>query len=144
MNVARSELSTLLYVSTMSPRTLISDVAVIARTSRRRNQEDRITGVLVFDGSSFAQLVEGPPEPIAALRARLEQDTRHFDMDVLHHGRAGDERRFAQWTLGYHFAEDDHDELAALRGLRDAQALARFDALRERIDSFAGVATPAP
>lgn len=137
-----SDLFTLLYISTFAPRARLSDVADIARTSRRRNSQDGITGLLVFDGASFVQLVEGPDEAVAALRVRLAEDRRHFDMDVQVFDYVDDERRFPDWDLGYHFAEGEGDELSSTRGLRGAAALARFETIRSRVDTLAGAATP--
>ena len=136
------ELFTLLYASRLAPSAVIADVADIARTSRRRNREDDITGLLVFDGSSFAQLVEGSQLAIADLRDRLVADRRHCDMDVLVFGRMGDARRFPGWDLGYHFSDDEDDQLDSLRGLRGAAALAKFEAICGRVDLFAENAMP--
>ncbi len=138
-----SNLVTLLYTSMLAPCALISDVADIARAGRRRNLQDDITGLLVFDGSAFVQLVEGPREPISALFARLASDRRHCDMDVLVFGCLGDPRRFPDWELGYHFADRESDELTSLSGLRGTAALAQFEAIRARVDSFAGEGMPA-
>ena len=142
MTTPASDIFTLLYVSSLAPHARISDVTDIARKSRPRNARADITGLLVFDGSSFAQMVEGPREAIKALRARLADDRRHVDMDVLVFDRSDDERRFANWELGYHFADHDGGELSALRGLRGAVALATFEALRPSVDTLAGVAMP--
>lgn len=143
MNTPAPDLFTLLYVSSLAPRGRISDVGDIARTSRLRNALDGITGLLVFDGTSFTQLVEGPLISIEALRARLAEDRRHVDMEVLVFDWVDDERRFPNWQLGYHFADNDGGELAALRGLCGAEALAKFEALRASVDTLAGVAMPA-
>lgn len=138
------ELFTLLYASTFAPRAVISDVADIARTSRRRNSEDGITGLLVFDGASFVQLVEGSHDPVAALCARLTEDRRHVDMDVLVFDYVDHARRFPDWDLGYHFADGEGDDLRAIRDLPVPAALERFEAIRARVDTLAGAAVPEP
>ena len=137
-----AELFTLLYTSLLAPDAVIADVADIARTSRRRNRLDDITGLLVFDGSSFAQLVEGPQPAIVDLRDRLVADRRHCDMDVLVFGRLGSARQFPGWDLGYHFADRADDAVPALRGLRGAAALAKFEIIRAQVDVLAESATP--
>ncbi len=136
------ELFTLLYTSLLAPCAVVADVADIARTSRRRNREDAITGLLVFDGSSFAQLVEGSQQAIVDLRDRLVADRRHCDMDVLVFGYVGDVRRFPGWDLGYHFSDNEDDQLDSLRGLRGAAARAKFEAVCGRVDLFAEYALP--
>lgn len=144
MNATESEFRTLLYVSTLAPTALISDVARIANTSRVRNCQDAITGLLVFDGCNFAQLVEGPHQAVAALLARLAVDKRHADMEVLIFGPLDGKRRFPGWDLGYHFASDGGDELTILSGLRGAEALACFELVRLRVDRLAQSAKPTP
>ncbi len=64
-------------------------------------------------------------------------------MDVLVFGCLGDPRRFPDWELGYHFADRESDELTSLSGLRGTAALAQFEAIRARVDSFAGEGMPA-
>ena len=142
MNTPASDLFTMLYVSALAPRARISDVADIARISRPRNALCGITGLLVFDGTSFTQQVEGPRRSIGALRTRLAEDRRHADMEVLVFDWTSDERRFPDWQLGYHFADYEGNELAALRGSRDAEALEKFEALLASVDTLAGVAMP--
>ncbi|MEO8545075.1 MAG: BLUF domain-containing protein [Burkholderiaceae bacterium] len=135
-------LFTLLYVSALAPSAQLSDVADIAKKGRPRNQQDGISGLLVFDGCSFVQLVEGPQDAIAALLERLTLDTRHTDIDVLIFEHTGGERRFWGWDLGYHFADDEGYELALLRGLSSAEALAKFEAIQAQANTFAATAMP--
>jgi hypothetical protein len=128
----------LLYVSTLAADADIRDVGAIARTSRVHNQADGITGLLVFDGASFAQWVEGPCAAISALRKRLQADRRHIDMDVLHFGPTESPRRFPTWSLGYYYlADDDTDGIASLRGLSEKSARKAFDNLIKHVDVMA-------
>lgn len=101
---AASDLFSLLYVSRM-PVPDADEVDRICRQSQLNNKRDAVTGLLLFDGAAFCQLVEGPEAGLVALRRRLEQDRRHVDMRVLHFDRAP-ARRFPSWRLGYAFIAD--------------------------------------
>jgi len=66
-----------LYVSTARAGITRPDVDAIVAESRRNNAVDAITGLLLFNGSNFMQLIEGEPEPLGGLMRRLYADPRH-------------------------------------------------------------------
>jgi hypothetical protein len=120
-------LFSLLYVSDMTEPSA-HEVARICERSRTNNLRDGITGVLLFDGRSFCQLVEGPQHAVAALRERLAADPRHLAMRVLRFGPSAGPRRFPSWRLGYAFAADPA-AIAALEGTSGDAAIGAFDRL---------------
>lgn len=75
-----------------------ADIRALYEQSRRHNGQADITGVLLFTGGCFAQLIEGPAPALQALMARIEADRRHnqvrrlLDRDV-------DARHFADWHM---------------------------------------------
>jgi Sensors of blue-light using FAD len=117
---------TLLYVSELAAGGAV-EIDQICRQSRANNQRDGITGVLVFDGHAFCQLVEGSESAIAALRDRLEGDSRHRDMRVLRFGRAPWPRRFTSWRLGYAYTAEPA-AIARIADRRGADAVVAFRA----------------
>jgi len=118
-------LFSLLYVSRMAlPQA--DEVDRICRQSQANNRRDGITGLLVFDGAAFCQLVEGPQAALAELRQRLERDRRHVDMRVLHFGPAP-ARRFPSWRLGYAFVADA-DAIETVQRAGSESALQAFEA----------------
>lgn len=118
------------YTSRLAPGHGATTVASILEVSRTRNRERGLSGVLVFDGERFAQWLEGPPEQVLALAARLEVDPRHVEMRVLHTGiRAAADRLSLTWRAGYAEPAD----LDALEQSGDA-ALACFLALAPNFD----------
>lgn len=132
-----------LYVSALAPAASPGDVGAITRQSRVNNAAHGISGLLVFDGESFVQLVEGPSYAIAALRERLLRDPRHHRVEPLSFRIADGPRRFAGWQLGYHAVDAADGGLERLRGLRDDEAFAAFEALLPAVDVGAGSALPA-
>jgi hypothetical protein len=50
--------------------------------SRRRNAEERLTGVLVYDNRSFLQFLEGSRPAIAECFLRISRSPLHRDIEV--------------------------------------------------------------
>jgi hypothetical protein len=72
----------------------------IVDVSRRRNADLGVTGALIFSGSRFAQLIEGPADSVATLRAVIERDVRHWSVTTVE-AATGDGRLFEGWSLAY-------------------------------------------
>jgi hypothetical protein len=75
-----------------------NDLARIRESARHLNALDGITGLLVFNGSRFLQVVEGSPEAIDDLLVRLGSDDRHSAIEI-RDDRAVDRRSFPDWSM---------------------------------------------
>jgi hypothetical protein len=75
----------------------IEDIASVARS---RNAALDVTGALVFTGTHFAQLLEGPQAAIEELMKAIRSDHRHRDVDVVLNGPVAT-RRFDGWSMAY-------------------------------------------
>ncbi|MEO5732116.1 MAG: BLUF domain-containing protein [Rubrivivax sp.] len=129
-----TDLYTLLYLSTLTPGTDELVVATIARRARVANAALGISGLLVFDGASFLQRLEGPHDALSRLVQQLRGDPRHVDMDVLCWQPLTGARLHAGWDLAYHMVEDADHALDRIRGRRGDEALAAFDRLASSWD----------
>ncbi|MEZ7828395.1 MAG: BLUF domain-containing protein [Brachymonas denitrificans] len=96
----------ILYVSTLAPGHTASVVAPILKVARERNQQQDVTGLLVFNGARFCQQLEGPREQVLAIMRSIEKDERHCDIIMLLQ-RELPERRFADFRLGYATVSED-------------------------------------
>lgn len=67
----------LLYVSTANPEITDADLARLVESAQMRNASLNITGLLVFTGSHFMQLLEGPKDAVEAVFDMICQDQRH-------------------------------------------------------------------
>lgn len=86
--------------SRISSAYLESEITEIVEQSRVKNAQLEVTGVLVYDGTYFAQLVQGPETNVRALRVAIESDARHQDVKTVLHN-AATERRLPTWSLAY-------------------------------------------
>jgi Sensors of blue-light using FAD len=90
-------LSQFLYIST-APTLPREEVESILATSARNNPERGITGLLLFNGRNFLQLLEGEESEVAGLMERITQDPRHSGVSVLDR-RAIAERACPDWAM---------------------------------------------
>lgn len=70
----------------------------ILKSSESNNMRDQVTGVLVVDESNFLQLIEGSREAIAKCFARIMEDKRHHDVQVISCGDVS-RRLFQDWSM---------------------------------------------
>ena len=83
-----------------APAEIAAAIGDILTVARLENPPHGITGVMFFDGSLFAQTLEGSPLAIARLYANILEDKRHTDVCLLQ--QAGvEERSFDGWAMAY-------------------------------------------
>ncbi len=116
----------------------VDDAAVdrIIETSRRRNPERHITGLLVFGSGIFFQWLEGPREHVTQLMATLKTDPRHEDVVSLSESEEMRERLFSDWDMERVSPDDIRDVLEdALGTAEDAHHAEALTLLLEHLDS---------
>ncbi|CAN5551402.1 hypothetical protein BH11PSE7_BH11PSE7_11650 [soil metagenome] len=89
-----------IYVSSLAAATPFTAVPQIVSRSRQYNKANDITGMLMFDGQRFAELLEGPSDVLFEVIERIRLDPRHTNIEVLHHASV-EERRFVRFSMGY-------------------------------------------
>lgn len=88
------------YTSRLRMGLSLTEIPRIVAACRTRNALSGITGVLLFTGQDFAQLIEGPPPAVTELWASIRADPRHHDLSVLLDERAP-APWFADWRVGF-------------------------------------------
>lgn len=95
-----TKMVSMIYVSSAPGRMNTAELDEILRISRRNNERDAISGLLLYADGNFIQAVEGPQAAIEALLGRLDRDPRHYDITIV--GRIPlDQRQFADWSMGF-------------------------------------------
>jgi hypothetical protein len=110
-------LKSVTYTSLASLDLSGGDVEAILRSARESNALDGITGLLVFNGTHFMQIVEGAPDAIDDLLDRLRRDPRHSGLEIRDE-RLIAERFFGGWTMEMVRVKSRYHE--AREGLRSA------------------------
>ena len=89
----------LIYQSACRTGLTLDVLRKIARESSKRNRERGITGVMLVQGRSIVQVLEGEENPVRALYHKISQDVRHGGCTILL-CRHCKERAFADWNMG--------------------------------------------
>jgi hypothetical protein len=91
-------LKSLTYTSRARLDLTDADLADIHQTARHLNALDGVTGLLLFDGSRFLQIIEGGEAAIDNLVERLRRDPRHSALEVRDE-RFVEGRSFGDWSM---------------------------------------------
>ena len=91
-------LKSLTYTSLARLDLQAGDLEAIHRTARESNAIEGITGLLIFNGTHFLQIIEGAPDAIDDLLERLRRDPRHHGLEVRDTADIG-ERSFPDWSM---------------------------------------------
>ncbi len=93
-----------------------STIRSILRASEVNNLREDITGFLIFDKSSFIQILEGDQAAVLAAYERIGDDPRHAHLTILA-TRWLATRDFDGWTMGGHIAADETCDIYARHGV---------------------------
>lgn len=90
----------LIYVSTEAWPMSEDDLVSLLKQSRARNERLRITGMLLYKGGFFMQVLEGEEAHVLEVFADIETDIRHKRVfkivsEYIQH------RDFPDWTMGF-------------------------------------------
>ncbi len=88
----------LAYISAASPDLELADLEAILETAIRRNTDQKVTGILLFNGLNFLQVLEGEPQDVTAIYTAIIADQRHSGVVTILDEPA-DNRIFADWSM---------------------------------------------
>ena len=92
------ELKSLTYTSLARLDLDVRDLEDIHRTAREMNAIEGITGVLIFNGTHFLQIIEGADQAIDELVERLRRDPRHSAVEIRDQSMI-ECRSFPDWSM---------------------------------------------
>jgi Sensors of blue-light using FAD len=101
------KLRSLTYSSWASRALVTSDLERILQSCRVNNGLDGVTGILIYSGGAFVQVLEGAPHALDDALERIRRDTRHRDLTV-RDDRLIPERSFPNWDMAYLELENGH------------------------------------
>lgn len=123
----------LIYTSHGADGIVRAQVDALLDAARRANQAAGITGIMLYDGIMFVQLLEGDAPIVDDLFARIKNDTRHFNIQPLIREPVG-ARQFSNWSMAY--ALYDRDSLRRFGGTMNAQSAVEFAQMLKLGKSF--------
>lgn len=129
------------YISSARPGQAV-DVESILSVSRRNNDRVGLSGLLIFDGRRFLQVLEGEGAAVRATVQRIQTDPRHRAIVKLSERRVT-EREFGEWAMAWNRVAEVGDGIsladtvdALTAGVPDANTRALFRSFA-RIDRAA-------
>ena len=96
----------IIYTSRASRAFDRAEMRQLCDLSTKRNTEDDVTGLFLYDGIRFLQALEGKQSVVEAAMSRIENDERHYDI-VFMHKAAIDAREFPSWSMDTPLNPDD-------------------------------------
>jgi hypothetical protein len=109
----------LAWSSAPSPSFSAARLNGIIAPSRRNNERNHITGMLLFTGAHFLAILEGEERDLDGLWWRLERDERHCNLF-----RIGDDlcgtRLYPEWMMAYEVDSEVDAQIESLHSLQTA------------------------
>jgi len=87
-----------IYVSSAAPDISEHDTVKFLNEARKANRKNDVSGMMLYIGGCFLQLLEGEAVKVDIVRGTIFQDKREMRM-VLREPIA--EREFPEWTMGF-------------------------------------------
>jgi hypothetical protein len=96
----------LVYVSTAVGTPTRGELTALLEQARGRNEQERVTGMLLYAAGRYLQLLEGDQRTVRGVYASILADARHRDVTTLAEGRRL-LRQFPTWTMAFRNLADD-------------------------------------
>ncbi|NNJ74537.1 MAG: BLUF domain-containing protein [Anderseniella sp.] len=125
----------LIYMSAASPTMTSAKARDIAEQSQMNNALADISGVLVFDGTSFAQILEGDESAVRRLLDIISADKRHSNLTVLVEGPTSG-RSFAGWSMAYNDTGSMAQLLDRVADINAARSRSNGEELKRALDKL--------
>ena len=90
----------LIYASSATQGMTEADLLDILTKARENNTRLGITGMLLYHGGNFLQVLEGEAEAVEALFQKIQSDPRHKQISGILK-RPLSEREFGDWKMGF-------------------------------------------
>ena len=90
----------IMYISSATGAVSPSQCATIAQAASQRNSGEDVTGLLLYNGKRFLQVLEGPKDNVERIYNRIGLDDRHRGLVMLRKQEI-DAREFGEWGMAY-------------------------------------------
>lgn len=140
-----TDLVSLTYVSRYQQPISSEVLAQIESSAAEHNRAHGLTGVLLAFEGFFLQCIEGEPDAVQRVFARIERDPRHGSVVLLSVEQIG-ERHFADWNMGLLSVSAGGDALVRrfFSAYADAESACAARAGTELLVQLARSARPLP
>lgn len=95
----------LLYVSSAVKDMSNEELIQLLKQSRLNNFRNRVTGMLLYKGGNFMQIIEGEKDIILKLFDTIKNDGRHKDVIKIMTGDI-EKNNFRDWSMGFMYMNE--------------------------------------
>lgn len=113
---AVAELIQIAYCSAAKAQVTRDNLVRLLAKARHSNAQNGVTGMLLYSGASFFQVLEGEPETVDGLFAVISRDPRHARVTLIIREPIP-RRAFSDWTMG--FADLAPQDLRSIAGVNN-------------------------
>ena len=118
---------------------MFSDIGDIISTSKKKNPERGITGILLYHQGKFVQVLEGEEEELRKLMKKIATDTRHTNVQILIDEDIP-QRGFDQWNMDFFNLSDkeslDYEAMKEISRLYRKQPLIKSNQLVQMYETL--------
>jgi len=107
----------LVYVSSATQEMSVEDLNYLLEQSRARNGKQNITGMLLYVGGNYIQVLEGNEKDVCEIYESILKDTRNKG-NIIVEKEPIKERDFPTWSMGFQYI-DKHEKEGYSRFLMD-------------------------
>ncbi len=90
----------LIYVSTSIELLNDEELLDILKVSRENNTSGDITGMLLYKGGNFMQVLEGPDDAVTGIYEKIKKDPRHKGVSIISREQI-QTRQFPSWEMAF-------------------------------------------
>jgi len=90
----------LIYVSTSVKIMKDDELLDILKVSRENNETGNVTGMLLYKGGNFMQVLEGPDDAVNTIFDAIKKAPRHKDVSVISREQI-QVRQFPSWEMAF-------------------------------------------
>lgn len=90
----------IVYQSTANQPFSCQELGQLLTYARTNNEKHNITGLLLYNGNEFLQVLEGECQELKRVYERVEADPRHGQIRLLSNGPI-DQPTFPDWRMGF-------------------------------------------
>lgn len=95
------DLYAIVYVSTAAREASLNELMHLLDAARRRNEDEGITGLLLYADQRFMQYLEGPASGLSRVYDIIRSHPLHYGLiDLVRQPIA--QRQFADWSMAFH------------------------------------------
>ncbi len=90
----------IIYLSSATTKFTSKEIISLLNASRKRNEVNEITGLLLYSDGNFLQIIEGEKKAILKLYSKISIDSRHKNIIKVFEGIV-DSREYPNWRMGF-------------------------------------------